>query len=567
MGPKKYTRQTILTASLLLSLAGSQLALAHVALAPAVGTPTAPAGAEQQGAPHSGPHRAPTAASGVKPPASRELPPLPKNLPGWLDNKKKNHIFYRRGKYNFDLYEIGALARDMNGTAVGHAFAYEDLVTGKAAGLETKTFERINRVLKDPPRFMPDEAALSPKFGRKYGVLEQVFDWTHVLHNQTLDVLASKKLSEPEKDREIERLWKYYFESVPYAVSPLPLNMDYLYSQPYSQAFRKEYPKVNGLFWGYHWLQTAAYDTLYRVPAEWQKKSYEIVGERYHQTELYRTDRPFMPMFAETSPMFATRFPHIANAFDNLHMLHDMVNDVLASDWISEKDKAEQIKRAIWLVSAEAHKSEKPGDTSADLAHDHRFFVGMPGMGMMKGMTPELMWMEGMGWMNMADCHHCSMPLWEGKDDWRNPAVIADGRSMRVRCALCARDFSAETKGQAILHIPTEDPGRMIVMIADEQGNLTTSMPEAVFIEKQGSHTGCDDWSRAFTSRAAFEAHVKAHPEFADAKPLSFKEWSELQGGKPDTYVKVKGPVENPYEEAAAPGVPGGAGVPPAERK
>jgi hypothetical protein len=30
-------------------------------------------------------------------------PAPPKNLPGWLDNTKKNHIFYKRGRYNFDV--------------------------------------------------------------------------------------------------------------------------------------------------------------------------------------------------------------------------------------------------------------------------------------------------------------------------------------------------------------------------------------------------------------------------------------------------------------------------------
>lgn len=479
---------------------------------------------------------------------AKALPPVPENLPGWTTNKQRNHLFYRRGKYNFDVYNIDPLARDLNAVAVGHALAYEDLVTGKAAGLETKTYARIVRVLKNPPKFMPDEAALSPTFGRKYGVLEQVFDWTHVLHAQTVDVLASTQLTPGEKDREIERLWKFYFDSVPYAVSPLPLNMDYLYSQPYSQAFRKKYRKVNGLFWGYHWLQNSMYDTLYRVPLEWQKKSYAVAGERYHQTELYRTDRPFMPMFSETSPTFAAKYPHIANAFDNLHMLHDMVNDILATEWMTEKQKGEQIRRAVWLVSAAAHPGEKPGDTSADLAHDHRFFIGMPGMGMMKGMTPELMWMEGMGWMHMADCHHCSMPLWEGEDAWRNPTVSADGWTMRVRCALCARDMAAETKGRAILRIPTEDPDRLLVVLSDEQGNLQGNQPEAVFLEEEGSHAGCEHWSRAFTSRASFDAYVAAEArQLAKARPLSFEEWAQRQGEKPDTYSKPKGPVENPY--------------------
>ena len=59
-----------------------------------------------------------------------------------------------------------------------------------------------------------------------------------------------------------------------------------------------------------------------------------------------------MPMFAEVSPRFAERFPELANTFDNLHMLHDIVNDALASEWMSEKQQEEQIQRAIWLVMA-----------------------------------------------------------------------------------------------------------------------------------------------------------------------------------------------------------------------
>lgn len=498
------------------------------------------AAAAPTGNPHAG-HGAPA-------PGTRALPPLPENLPGWLDNKKKNHIFYKRGRYNDDIYELPKLARDMNGVAVGHALAYEDLVTGKAARLESQTFARIDRVLKNPPRFMPDEAALSPTFGRKYGVLEQVFDWTHILHAQTLDVLVSKDLTEAQKDVAIEKLWKYYFESVPYAITPLPMNMAFLDGQPYSQAFRKKYPKVNGLFWGYHWLQSVSYDTLYRVDREDQKASYELVGDRYHKTELYRTDRPFMPMFAETSPRFAARFPHIANAFDNLHMLHDMVNDILATEWMTERQKEEQIKRAIWLVSADAHEGENPGAHSAEGPHDHRHFVGMPGMGMMKGMTPELMWMPEMGWMSMADCHHCSMPLWDGADTWRNPSVMADGWAMRVRCVLCARDMSAETKGRAILQIPTEQPDRLVVVFSDEQGHLKTRTPEVVFLEAESSHAGCDEWSRAFSSRAAFDAHVQENPKLAGARALTFQEWAEREGKEPDTYVKPKGPTENPYQ-------------------
>lgn len=331
---------------------------------------------------------------------AQTLPPIPTNLPDWMNNKDKNHIYRKRGSYNDAVYNIRPLALDLNALAVGHAFAYEDLVTGKAKDLETKTFERINWVLNNPPRFMPDEANISSTFGCKYGVLEQVFDWTHILHAQTVDVLASTKLTDAEKDAEIERLYQFYVESVPYAVTPLPMNMGYLDSQPYSKAFRREHPKVNGLFWGYHWLQGRMYDTLYGKTLPEQRDAYTKTGKRYHEVELYRTDRPFMPMFAELSPKFAMKYPHISNTFDNLHMLHDMVNDILASDWMTEEQKSAQIKRAIWMVSADAHKGMKPGDFNpSNLLHDHRFMPGMPGMGMM----PE-------GLMNHDGMNHNAMP-------------------------------------------------------------------------------------------------------------------------------------------------------------
>jgi hypothetical protein len=317
----------------------------------------------------------------------RSLPSVPDNLPRWMSSTRRNHIYRKRGAYNDDIRNIPALERDLNAVAVGHAMAYEDLVTGKADGLETDTFKRINWVLKNPPRFMPDEANISPTFGRKYGVLEQVFDWTHILHAQTVDVLASTDLSEAEKEVEIERLYQFYATKAPYVITSLPMNMGYLDSQPYSKSFRQKYPKVNGLFWGYHWLQGIMYDTLYGKSLAEQRDTYATLGKRYHEVELYRTDRPFMPMFAEVSPKFAQKFPHISNTFDNLHMLHDMVNDILASEWMSEEQKAGQIKRAIWMVSADAHKGMKPGDFDANNSlHDHRFMAGMPGMGMMPNM-------------------------------------------------------------------------------------------------------------------------------------------------------------------------------------
>lgn len=485
-----------------------------------------------------------------------QLPPLPANLPGWIRNERQNEVSYTRGKYNFNIYYVPELAKDLNATGVGHSFAYEDLVTGKAKTLETKTFDRIDWVLKHQPKYEPTEKMIMNTFARRYGVLEQVFDVTHLMHAQTVDVLVNPKMTWAEKEREIERIYQVYRTTIPYAITSLPMNMGYLWGQPYSRRFYRNYPKVNGLFWGYHWLQTTMYDALYGKSLAEQKKVYDtFIAPRYRTLELYKTDRLFMPMTAETSPRFAARFPDIANVFDNLHMLHDMVNDILVSDDLTQSQKDEQITRAIWLVMERAHEDEKPGtvgEGGKGGLHDHRFMEGMPGMGLMPDMEPDQMFMPGFGWMSMSECHHCSMPLPEGKDAWRVSTVTAQGVTMRARCALCARDYALETPGASLMHLFTEDPEKPVTILLDEQGNATTTNKGVVFLEQEDGHAGCSEWSQAFTSRTAFDTFVAANPEYKGAKALTLDEWLSRQGKKPDTYFKREGKPGNPFDGQSA---------------
>jgi hypothetical protein len=455
-----------------------------------------------------------------------------------------DELFYKAGSYNWAINHIPAFARDMYATGVGHAMAYEALVSGRASELESKTFSAIDWVLKHPPKHPVDEATISPRFVQKYGYLDKVFDWAHTLHFQTIDVLAYPDWDDARKDQEIERLWKFY-QAEPYALTGLPMNMEYLDGFAYSGGFRSKYPKVNGLFWGYHWLQTVNYDMLYRVPAIDQILQYELIGQTYHERELYKIDRDFMPMTAELSPRFAKRFPEIANAFDNLHMLHDNVNDILANPTFTEMQKQEQIKTAIYRVLASTHVGESAGEGKEVTLHDHRHPDGAPGMGMMLGSTEREMYMSGMGWMDMSECAHCSIPLPQ-EGPW-GATVSADGWTMTVRCMMCARDMAAETPGRAIIRAATEDESRLLVMISDEEGNWTSNIKDVVFLEVIGEHPECSDWSRAFTSAEAFNRFVRTQPELKGAKPLSLREWSSLNNGTPETFRKINKP--NPYRE------------------
>ena len=65
-----------------------------------------------------------------------------------------------------------------------------------------------------------------------------------------------------------------------------------------------------------------------------------------------------MPLTAELSPAFAARYPELANIFDNLHMLHDNISDILTSELLpSREDKRTEIYRLVnsyYLASADA---------------------------------------------------------------------------------------------------------------------------------------------------------------------------------------------------------------------
>jgi len=473
-----------------------------------------------------------------------DLPTPPASYPTWMSSKGADHMFYKPGPYNWSIRNIPQFAADMYGTGVGHGIAYEAMVTGKADRMEGPIYDSIVGVLKNPPRLPIDEGAILPTFKRRFGELEKVFDWAHILHFQTIDVLSYKGWTDERKDEEIERLWQFYV-SHPYAITGLPMNMEVLDGYKYSGAFRTKYPKTNALFWGYHWLQTANYDMLYRTPTNTHIPQYEVMGERYRETELYNTEREFMPMTGEMSPRFAKRFPYIANSFDNLHMLHDNVNDILASEWMTKKQQDEQIKIAIWRVLDSTHAGMKAGEGTPGTLHDHRFPLGMPGMGWMKGSTENEMYMSGMGWMSMAECGHCSIALPEG-NQW-GATVSADGWTMMVRCMLCARDMASETLGRVIIRAATEDPNQTLVLISDELGNWMSNIPGIVFLEVKEDHPECNDWSRVFTSRKAFDDFIAQDDYYKDAKPLTLAEWQTRFEGTPNTYRRIDKP--SPYQK------------------
>ena len=123
-----------------------------------------------------------------------------------------------------------------------------------------------------------------------------------------------------------------------------------------------------------------------------------------------------------------------------------------------------------------------------------------------------------------APCTHCGVPIVEEA----KVTVTQGGKTIPVRCVLCARDLAAQSPGVAEIR----DPAVGLVLTSDERGEWTSNLPGVVFLEEEGDHALCHRWSRAFPSRADFDAYVAENPQYKAMTPLTLAEWSVRQGAK-----------------------------------
>ncbi len=264
-----------------------------------------------------------------------------------------SHNFYFRRHYP-------AADRMFNAFDYGHAILYEMLWTRPeqaVALLEQREYENLTaRVLNQPPRLPAVEDAIEPMYARLAPEAKTMFEWAHVLHRQVYDVLSDERLSQAQKDSAMVLLEHYYFSRRDLAFSRQPKSMALMQEQPYSLAFRKNFPKFNGLIWAYHWLQVGLYEPLMvgNTVVERQAGVAATVARFRQMTVDGPNNYPVvMPMTAAIAPTFAKRYPTIAIVFDNLHSLHDVISDILANP-----DVPRDQKRAEILKAASAYRDD-----------------------------------------------------------------------------------------------------------------------------------------------------------------------------------------------------------------
>lgn len=282
-------------------------------------------------------------------------------LAGCAQFEQRDKRFYYRALWNFSLRDnLKELDIDFNGIDFGHSNLYENLLLTGAkdvSAIEDRARKETLRFIASRPTLPPNEEAIAPTYMKLAWRAQNTFDEAHSLHRSTYDIYVSD-LSSEQKDRAILNVLAYYQDS-PYAITAQRLDHQRLDNLPYSKAFRETFPLFNATIWAYHYLQIAVYDPLSAAPElSAKQQAVQPILDTYHH---YLEDPPihwtFMPLVAEYSPHFAEQYPAIANIFDNLHMLHDTISDILASkqlpEWERKRTEIYRVLDSYYLAKAD----------------------------------------------------------------------------------------------------------------------------------------------------------------------------------------------------------------------
>jgi hypothetical protein len=339
---------------------------------------------------------------GATPRAPAAAPPVSSPSP----IERVYHPIYLPAEHNWAFRErYPALDRLFAAFDFGHGILYETLWARPHAPvslLEEEIYERLTRdILRNPPRMHMPEASFMPRYARLVPLAREMFEWAHILHRQAYDVLADERIV--DKDAAMEELLDYYLSN-PLAFTDVPKGMEIMDEQYFSQEFRQRYPRFNGLIWAYHWLQVAVHEPLllYETAEEQQAAMTALHARFWQMLEDPPSKLPSeMPMTPAIAPIFTQRYPRFAAIFDNLHMMHDVISDILVSDRVADK-RAEIYRQANlfrdpgpmattreeWIAMALAHGLDAQGGPAVGILPAAPTAGAMPGEHQHHGHTP-----------------------------------------------------------------------------------------------------------------------------------------------------------------------------------
>jgi len=265
--------------------------------------------------------------------------------------EQRNDVSFLRGPYNNALFNRHNRSFRVSAALhFSHAKQHDVLLLTKFAEHEKADadFEKecVEFVEKLKARTEPSMEYYAPYTARAFYRIFRTIDWTHIHHEQTYDIMSTKRIPWNEKKRWTDRAVRYYLEkSKDVAFSPAPLDVMMrraaVMMKPYFTLFRNYYPKSNNFFYGAHWWHPAIYETQMIGGNQGQDETIKQTDETFYSQVL--NDRPQrMLLLREVAPRYSRLSPESANIFDNLHMFHGIVYDILAYEgWTLDQKRAE----------------------------------------------------------------------------------------------------------------------------------------------------------------------------------------------------------------------------------
>ena len=260
----------------------------------------------------------------------------------------RNSQFYLPGDYNFAFYDTHTrAAQSFYAAHLAHFGIYEVALTkGEGATDAFAALEaRIRRSVTDPPRFEPPADLIAPTWAKMAYPTGRSMDWTHHLHSQLYDILTDPSVT--EKQEAGERAMAYYLSNPDAAFSTRGYGHRWMMGGgTWAGVFARKYPDINGILWAYHWHHAAVYEALMEATPEAQARELNRVIDVFVDSVLV-TPPDYMPLMAEMAPRFSKMFPAASHIFDNLHMMHDITNDIMVDEHLSRAQKEAEIDRML----------------------------------------------------------------------------------------------------------------------------------------------------------------------------------------------------------------------------
>ncbi len=261
--------------------------------------------------------------------------------------ERRGEVFPLVGPYTYALRKnYPTVYRYLNAVDVGHAQLAEVLLTSHGdearaiRRIEHDTWNMVKEMFLDPrkaPRLAVAEETFAPESSKIAWRLSQAFDWTHVLHRQVYDILATD-FPAVRKQEYVRAAYRWYCSEPRRAFPPRLKTHDLMEHQWFSQYWREKYPRFNGAIWAYHWYQLRLNEVMLAPEKSARDAAVtETTAEFRAMFENPELLPKHMPMAHEIAPRFLAEYPDMALCFDNLHTFHDIYNDILAHPKIADK--------------------------------------------------------------------------------------------------------------------------------------------------------------------------------------------------------------------------------------